>query len=75
MLAFEFKQSGQTGIKISIISEMVSNLFYPFDETGEAKSQFKDLIENAFKNYCFKDEISEENFCSAMVNKTNMTDS
>ena len=48
---------------------MVSNLFYPFDETGEAKSQFKNLIENSFKTYChvIKDEITEDKFCEAMV--------
>lgn len=48
---------------------MVSNLFYPFDETGEAKAQFKNLIENSFKTYChvIKDEITEDKFCEAMV--------
>jgi len=67
-LAFEFKQNGTQGIKISIISEMVSNLFYPFDEKGEAKGKFKQLIEDSFKTYChvIKDEITEDKFCEAM---------
>lgn len=46
---------------------MVSNLFYPNDIEGKAKQTFKELIEKAFKNYCFKDEINEESFCNAMV--------
>lgn len=47
---------------------MVSNLFYPFDEKGESKTKFKQLIEDSFKTYChvIKDEITEEKFCEAM---------
>lgn len=66
ILAFEFQQQDQLGIKISLISEMVSSLFYPNDQNGEAKRNFKNLIEQSFKSYCFKDEISEEAFCNAM---------
>ncbi|EAS07408.2 hypothetical protein TTHERM_00569460 (macronuclear) [Tetrahymena thermophila SB210] len=68
ILAFEFRQSDSIGIKISLISEMVSNLFYPNDVTGEAKKAFKDLIEKAFKSHTVnnKEEITEQQFCSAM---------
>lgn len=66
ILAFEFQQQDSMGIKISLISEMVSSLFYPHDENGEAKQNFKQLIETSFRSYCFKDEISEESFCNAM---------
>lgn len=47
---------------------MVSNLFYPFDQSGDAKESFKLLIEKAFKNFngLHKDEITEEQFCAAM---------
>lgn len=47
---------------------MVSNLFYPFDEKGESKAKFKQLIEESFKTYChvIKDEITEDKFCEAM---------
>lgn len=45
---------------------MVSSLFYPHDQNGEAKLNYKLLIENSFKSYCFKDEISEDAFCNAM---------
>lgn len=66
ILAFEFQQQDSLGIKINLISEMVSSLFYPHDENGEAKQNFKQLIEQSFRSYCFKDEISEEAFCNAM---------
>ncbi|KAL4510718.1 hypothetical protein ABPG72_004872 [Tetrahymena utriculariae] len=68
ILAFEFRQSDSIGIKISLISDMVSNLFYPNDATGEAKKAFKDLIEKAFKSHTVnnKEEITEQQFCSAM---------
>lgn len=37
ILAFEFQQQDSLGIKIDLISEMVSSLFYPNDQNGEAK--------------------------------------
>ncbi len=46
---------------------MVSNLFFPIDEIGESKYKFKELIEKAFKNTYNKEEIREDEFCTAMV--------
>lgn len=46
---------------------MVANLFYPFDEVGEPKKKFKSLVEEAFRAYCMKEEISEGDFVAAMV--------
>ena len=48
---------------------MVSNIFYPFDKSGESKIRFKELIEDSFKDYQINNIISEENFCLAMVDK------
>lgn len=48
-MAFEFRQpENQQGLKVGLISEMVSNLFYPNDKTGESKKNFKNLVEQAF---------------------------
>ncbi|CAD8132115.1 unnamed protein product [Paramecium octaurelia] len=66
ILAFEFQQQDSLGIKIDLIAEMVSSLFYPNDQNGEAKQNFKNLITQSFKSHCYKDEINEESFCNAM---------
>jgi hypothetical protein len=55
------------GLNITIISEMVSNLFYPNDITGQSRNSFKELIEKAFAEYSTNGHISEEQFCKAMV--------
>lgn len=68
ILAFEFAEEDSTNLKVSLISEMVSNLFYPNEEGGTSRTQFKNLIEKAFSQYSSGNgEISEDQFCKAMV--------
>eukprot|EP01006_Ploeotia_vitrea_P067731 TRINITY_DN98228_c0_g1_i1.p1 TRINITY_DN98228_c0_g1~~TRINITY_DN98228_c0_g1_i1.p1 ORF type:complete len:127 (-),score=2.87 TRINITY_DN98228_c0_g1_i1:212-592(-) len=66
ILAFEFRKEENQGLYISLISEMVSNLFYPNDETGQSRAKFKELIEKAFEDYSTNGTITEEQFCKAM---------
>lgn len=47
-MAFEFADENSSNLKVELISDMVSNLFYPNDTSGESKESFKKLIENAF---------------------------
>jgi Ca2+-binding EF-hand superfamily protein len=64
ILAFEFRQ--KNGIKLSIIADLVSSIFYPFDDTV-FKDNFKNDIMGAFKDYAeVNGEISEEKFCEVM---------
>lgn len=39
---------------------MVSSLFYPHDPNGEAKKNYKALIESSFRSICPHDVIQEE---------------
>ncbi|KRX00177.1 hypothetical protein PPERSA_10676 [Pseudocohnilembus persalinus] len=68
ILAFEFANEDSQNLKISMISEMVSNLFYPNDQIGDSRNKFKLLIEKAFEQYSSNNnqEITEDNFCKAM---------
>ena len=58
---------GVLGIKVSILTDVVSNLFYPYDLDQVAKGKFKKSIEEIFKKYTFKEEINEEDFCRLLV--------
>jgi len=61
---------GVLGIKTSILTEVVANLFYPNDLDKNAKDKFKKSIEDIFKKYSFKDEINEEDFCKLLVSSS-----
>jgi len=58
---------GVLGIKTSVLTDVVANLFYPYDLDKVAKEKFKRSIEEIFKKYSFKDEINEEDFCRLLV--------
>ena len=58
---------GVLGIKTSVLTDVVANLFYPFDLDKTAKEKFKKSIDEIFKKYSFKDEINEEDFCRLLV--------
>ena len=64
ILAFEFRQ--KNGIKLSIIADLVSSIFYPFDDQV-FKEHFRSDIMAAFKDYAEPtNEITEEKFVEVM---------
>lgn len=65
-IAFEYKQDEK--ISIDLLSEVVSNIFYPNEVTGEARRRYKTLIYNILKEAShYEKAISELDFCKAMV--------
>lgn len=58
---------GAIGIKVSILTDIVANLFYPNNLDNTAKDKFKKSINDIFKKYSFKDEINEDDFCKLLV--------
>lgn len=58
---------GVLGIKVSVLTDVVANLFYPYDLDPVAKAKFKKSIEEIFRKYSFKDDINEEDFCRLLV--------
>ena len=64
ILAFEFRQ--KNGIKLDIIANLVSSIFYPFDDPVFKENFKKDII-SAFKDYAEPtNEITEEKFVEVM---------
>lgn len=66
IMMFQYRQD--EGLKITILADLVSNLFYPFDNSVY-KEHFRMDIMKAFNDFSNKNnEITEENFVKIMDN-------
>ena len=65
ILAFEYRQAD--AIDIEIIAEMVSTIFYPFENPPIIRANFKRDILKAFEPYLDENKkITEAKFCEVM---------
>ena len=66
ILSFEYRQPD--GLKIETIANLVSKVFYPFEDPAVLRENFKLDIIKAFEPYAdAHNKITEERFCEVMV--------
>ena len=66
ILSFEYRQPD--GLKIETIANLVSKVFYPFEDPAVLRENFKNDIIKAFEPYAdAHNKITEDKFCEVMV--------